>query len=277
MPTALYYKAMLNEYSPDIRVLEQTEELHFYNDYPHVETLKMWYQLFDKFSNSPESLEARWRIAMHRAAKGELEPARKLCQVTNVMLIEQIKEMSKGRKISSNAFLTAFSEPADTVMTPLILKDIQFRILQLESLISEQNLSDDEQSRLRLAEFVILNPHRRDYTARLENLLARTEENDPLRDNLMLAKAMLIYDGHKRAAKLKELTEIYPDKDGGIRALYELGVLNVKLWKELEESDYKKECLRNARNILASFIQQFPESIYSSQAAQMLSSLPDSQ
>ena len=34
MPIALYYKALLSEYSPEHNILGQKEVLHFYSDYP---------------------------------------------------------------------------------------------------------------------------------------------------------------------------------------------------------------------------------------------------
>ncbi|MHC4172776.1 MAG: hypothetical protein ACYST5_07530 [Planctomycetota bacterium] len=62
MPIALYYKALLSEYSPDVKMLRQREVLHFYSDYPYERSREIWYRLYSKFGKSPESLEARWRI-----------------------------------------------------------------------------------------------------------------------------------------------------------------------------------------------------------------------
>ena len=273
-PIALYCKALLKEYSPDIQMFEQAEVLHFYNDYPRGETLRIWYELFEDFPQSPESLEARWRIAMHHAASGDFDTARELCQVTDVMLDKQIRELQKNA-LQGNSMLSAFSNPSKTIMTPFKLQDIQFRVRQLELLISDQNLSDDQASRERLTDFVILDNHSRDYVARLDDLLAKTKEDDPLRDNMLLARIMLISDGQLRAAQLEELCKKTPNSDGGIRALYELGLLNVKQWKDIDEdSDHKKEFLTNARTILARFISEFPDSIYEQEASRMLSSLP---
>ena len=45
MPTALYYKALLSELSPDIRALGQKEVLQFYSDHPHERSREIWYRL----------------------------------------------------------------------------------------------------------------------------------------------------------------------------------------------------------------------------------------
>ena len=44
-PIALYYTALLSEYSPDIEVLGQKEVLHFYSDYPHEGPGTIWWRL----------------------------------------------------------------------------------------------------------------------------------------------------------------------------------------------------------------------------------------
>ena len=75
MPIALYYKALLSEYSPDINMLGQKEILHFYSDYPYERSQEIWYRLYTEFGNRPESLEARWRIAKHWAGQGRFEQA----------------------------------------------------------------------------------------------------------------------------------------------------------------------------------------------------------
>ena len=271
---ALYYKAILSEYRPNVKMFEQHEVLCFYDNYPHEDNLLFWYELFTKFPQSPESLEARWRIAMHRAGKGAFDQARELCRVTDEKLESQIKIMRQQSRVNSSTLLSDFRKPEETVMTVFKLQDIQLRVRQLNSLISDQNISDDI-SKSRLAEFVILNPYSRNYGTRLEELLLQTKEDDPLRDNILLAATLQIEDTKRRAQQLENISNKYAETDGGMRALYELGVDNIKLWKELsEESTLKKEYLVNAREILALFIKKFPESIFCSEAERKLDSLP---
>jgi TolA-binding protein len=274
MPIALYYKAILNEFSPDIRLFGQRELLHFYSSYPHRENLPIWYKLYNEFPQSSEAIEARWRIAMHIAGQGEFEKAKELCEVAAVMLQQQIQGQKENAG-SSSGFFMAFSESAQTVMTERKLRELEIKLKQLQSLINGQNHDDSKESKERLARFVILNPHGRDYSDRLDALLSQTKEKDPLRDNISLAKIILIEDAQLRSEQLKALTEKYADTDGGIRALYELGLLNIVLWKNSELSEEIRESyLTQARTMLTSFISLYPKSIYRDQAQSKLDNLP---
>ena len=98
MPIALYYKALLREYSPDVKAIEQKEELHFYSDYPYERSREIWYQLYRDFGGSPESLEARWRIAKHWAGQGKFEQADKLLSEAQTM-IGQLLQTKTQRQI----------------------------------------------------------------------------------------------------------------------------------------------------------------------------------
>ena len=69
---ALYFKAILNEYHPDVRYFGNTEILRFYNDYPFYDNLLLWQDLYNRFPQSPESFEARWRIAMQEPREGRI-------------------------------------------------------------------------------------------------------------------------------------------------------------------------------------------------------------
>ena len=275
VPVALYYKAILSEYKPDIKMFEQHEVLRFYDKYPHIDNLPIWYELFKDFSERPESLEARWRIAMHRAGKGAFNDARELCRVTDEKIETQIKALRQDSTVASNSLLRDFREPEETVMTVFKLQDLQLRVRQLNSLINSQNISDDEQSQKRLAQFVILNPYSRGYGAKLEELLTQTKDVDPLRDNILLAVTLQVEDTMRRAQQLEDISNKYGETDGGMQALYELGVDYVKMWKEIDEgAQLKKEYLSKAREILARFIKKFPDSIFRAEAQRKLSSLP---
>jgi hypothetical protein len=274
MPIALYYKAMLNEYSPDIRQFGQTEVLTFHNDYPHRETLPLWQKLYNEFGQSAETLEARWRMAVHLAGQGKFEKAAELCEVAEAMLAEQL-ELSEETQTAAGTFSTAFTRPAGTGMTPFKLRELQRKLQKLNLLIRQQNRAESDESKNRLARFVILNPYSPDYSQQLDELLADTEESDPLRDNILLAKIMLIPDAQLKAAQFLELGEKFAKTDGGTQALYELGLLKVALWKDPQTSGEDKNAyLADARAILTNFIALYPKSIFSAHAQTMLDSLP---
>lgn len=274
MPIALYYKAILEEFAPDIRLFGQREILRFYSDYPHRENLPIWYKLYNEFPDSSEAIEARWRIATHIAGQGECEKARELCEVAEVMVRKQL-EAADTNAGKSGGFFMAFSESAETVMTMRKLNELEIKLKELLALINGQNHDESEGSKERLARFVILNPHRQDYSDRLDGLLAQTKQNDLLRDNILLAKITLIENAQISSEQLKELSEKYADTDGGIRALYELGLLKIVLWKDSQLSEEQRQgYLTEARAILTSFVSLYPDSIFSREAQIKLDNLP---
>jgi len=275
MPIALYYKALLSEYSPDIRLLSQKEVLHFYSDYPHRASLPIWYQLYEQFGDSGESIEARWRIAMRWAGQGKFAKANELISQALYLLEEKLKRQTDSQDNADSIF-AVFRQPVASAMTTFKLTELQRRLKQLRELISSHNQGTDEQSRNRLARFVMLNRHNEDYLNRLENLPAKSDKPDVLADNIALAQALLIKDLQLRAEKLKHLTGEFKNTDGGIQAIYELGLLKVRLWQALPEGDMagKKKCLKDARNVLTNFIDLYPKSIFAEQAQQLLTKLP---
>ena len=127
-----------------------------------------------------------------------------------------------------------------------------------------------------MARFVMLNPHSLSYSQQLDRLLQETKNNNPLRDNILLAQAKLINNEVLRAEKLNDLRREYRDTDGGIQALYELGLLKISLWRQQDESDQqlKKKCLDEARAILTSFLSLYPNSFYVDQVQKNLDGLP---
>lgn len=274
MPIALYYKAILLECSPDIKHLEQAEELRFYSDYPHEGAKVVWHRLYRDFLQSPESLEARWRIAKHWAGLGRFSLADSLLAEAQSMVEEFLPEFSRGDSESDNLF-SPFRPPAVSAMSEFKLKELQGRINQLRSLISSQNRTDEPSSEERLARFVMLNPHSRRFVWELGELLSQISETDTLRDNVLLAQTMLIADEHLRAEKLAGLHEKYLNTDGGRRALYELGLLKKRLWSQQEaSSEQKTKLLVETRATLASFISLYPDSIYAEQVKKILADLP---
>jgi hypothetical protein len=269
MPVALYYKGLLGEYSPDLQRLGQNEVLHFYSDYPYSGTSRIWFQLYSRFPRSPESAEARWRGAMQLVGQKELVKARALLQEADAIIQEQLPLREKPQVVDESLF-SAFRPPADTVMTPLKLRELQGRVYELQTLIGEENLAGTAGALERLARFVTLNPHSLEYEQQLDALLAQTGEQDGLRDNLLLAKARLIADNQRHAERLNELSREYQNTDGGMQALYELTLLNIRVCQE----EPKKENFLQAINMLTSFLSLYPNSFYAAQVRKNLASLP---
>ncbi|GAH44556.1 unnamed protein product, partial [marine sediment metagenome] len=149
MPIALYYKALLNEYSPDIKLLGEREILHFYSDYPHERSRKIWYRLYSQFGESPESLEARWRIAKHWAGDERFEQADELLTEAQTMFAKKLELLEKEQTQSETLF-SPFRPPADSVMTVFKLDELQRRLNQLRNLIGAENRTDKPASVRRL-------------------------------------------------------------------------------------------------------------------------------
>jgi len=275
MPIALYYKALLSEYSPDIKTLSQKEVLHFYSDYPYERSREIWYRLYRQFGDSPESLEARCRIAKHWAGQGRFERADKLLAEAQTKLCERLKLLEK-EQTQSDTFFRLFRPPADSAMTAFKLAELQRKLNQLRNLISSENRTDKAETSECLAKFVMLNPHAFDYARHLNELLLQMGDDDPLRDNVLLARAKLIADEHLRAEKLSRLHKEFQDTDGGKQALYELALLKIHLWRQQSESnlEQKKKYLADARATLASFTEKYPTSFCAEQVKKNLDDLP---
>ena len=277
MPIALYYKAILSEYSPDIRELEQKETLSFYSDYPYESVFGIWIRLFGEYPNSIESLEARWRIARNWAGMGRFTEADSLLAEAQKMLDEKLAQANEDTKQEDNIF-NLFRPPADTVMTPFKLTELQTRIYQLRSLIGPENLKGSQKSEARLARFVMLNPHSTDYPQQLDELISQTSEKDGLYDNLLLARIMLIADDQLRMEKLASLYTKYTGTDGGMQALYELAMLKKRLWSEQQTaSEQKKKLLSETRDLLSGFLNRYHDNFYAEKVKKILADMPKSE
>ena len=271
MPTALYYKAILNEYTPDLRRLGQDETLHFSNDYPRRLSSRIWLRLCnDPYGASPESAEARWRAAKLLASQKGLEKARAVLVDAEGIISKYLAVERKTPAAGSDSLFSAFRRPPETVMTPMKLRELQGRIYELQTLLSDENLAGANGALERLAAFVMLNPYSPDYDAQLDLLLTQTGEKDGLRDNILLAKAKLIADDQHRAQRLSELSLQYQNTDGGMQALYELTRLNIRLYQR----ESKRPNLVSARTMLTSFLSLYPNSFYASQVKKNLDDLP---
>ena len=98
MPIALYYKAILNEYTPGPAAdLGQDETLHFSSDYPRRLSSRIWLRLCnDPYGDSPESAEARWRAAKLLASQKGLEKARAVLADAEAVISEAFGGPAKG-------------------------------------------------------------------------------------------------------------------------------------------------------------------------------------
>jgi TolA-binding protein len=274
MPIALYCKALLSEYSADINVLGQKEVLHFYSDYPYERSREIWYRLYSEFGKSPESLEARWRIAKHWAGQSKFEQADKLLAQAETMLAAERSKLLEKEQTSDESLFGLFSLPSESVMTVPKLNELQRRLSQLRMLIGSDNRTKESEAIERLADFVKLNPHDSDYSQRLDGLLEQIEEKDRLYDNILLAQAKLEPDEKLRGEKLSELHKEFGKTDGGMLALYELGLLKIGLYQNQSNSEQKKNCLADARATLESFLNLYPESFCAEQVKKNLDGLP---
>lgn len=276
MPIALYYKALLNEYSPDTPMLGQKEVLHFYSDYPHEKAERIWWTLYQRFTNSPESIEARWRIAMQWAGRGLFKQADKLLAEAQSMLAAERSKILEAEQTPPSKLFGLFRPPAESIMTVPKLNELERRLYQSRGLIGTENRTDEPGSTERLARFVMLNPHTSDYAQQLDGLLEQTEKGDRLRDNILLAQAKLAADDQVRIEKLSELHREYSKTDAGLLALYELGLLKITLWRQQDEAnpELKKKYLEEARATLSSFTSLYPDSFYCEQVKKNLDGLP---
>jgi hypothetical protein len=278
VPIAMYYKALLNETHPDIRQFGQTEKLTFYNDYPYYENILIWQELYDQFPASPEALEARWRIAMHEAGQGKFEKAQELCDVAISLVSDDISKMEQRSVSANTGFFSAFNRPAETAMTAIKLRNLAFRLKKLNEVICQENQGITQQCRQRLAEYVMLNPYRLDYDAKLETLLASIDTDDPLRDNVLLSQAQLSIDPMVRMQKMIEITSGFPGSDGSIAALYEIAVLKVGIWKSSQNTtEIKRTALIEARAILNKLATDYPSSLWARQAGNLMATLPNAE
>jgi hypothetical protein len=278
VPMTLYYKALLNETHPDIRQFGRTEALHFYSDYPYYENILIWQELYDRFPTRSEALEARWRIAMHEAGQVKFEKAQELCDVAISLTAEELKNLEARPLSSGEGLFSVFGRPAETAITAIKLQELSFRLKKLRELIRRDNQGATPQSRQRLAEFVMLNPYRLDYDAKLVTLLAAMDANDPLRDNVLLAQAQGVSDPTARMQKLTEITAGFPGGDGAIQALYEMAVLKIGVWKNPQSPpDAKKTALIEARALLNKLTADYPATLWAEQAKNLTATLPASE
>ncbi len=137
-----------------------------------------------------------------------------------------------------------------------------------------KNRGKDAASQSRLAEFIKLNAHTLDYPRRLSAIMDVLDPQDCLRYNVALAQAKLIADPNEREEELGALHREYGSKDGGIEALFELGLLKTNLYRHQADPVKKGEMLQEAVATLENFIKLYPESALSNQVRELITRLP---
>jgi hypothetical protein len=271
----MYFKALLSEFHPDVRKIVDQERLRFYSDYPFEDNYLNWKELFDSFPESPESLEARWRIAMHYAGKEQFDKANEYCQTALAMIHELMRKEPQTQTEENSSIFAAFRRVPKTSITPFQLRDLETRFRKLQSLLSKENRGDEKDTEKRLAEFLMLNPYESDYSVRLDRLLETMPQDDGLRDNVLFEKAVMVDDIKRRSELLEQLWKQYPQRDAGLRAQYELGLLKIQLWKTTENSEgERRKLLTDAYTILLDIIDNHPDGPFTEQARAMLQTLP---
>ncbi len=277
MPIALYYKAILTEYSPDYRMLDTKETLRFCCDYPFERTRAVWFQLYTNFGSTPEAIEARWRIAMQWAGQEKFDEAEAILSEASNQLENRLKLLNSDQPVEESIF-SLFRPPAASVMTVSKLMELQRKISQLHMLINPKNHTTKPDSIRRLARFITLNSNNPGYSGQLDNLLSEMSKTDPLRDNIILAQVKLIPDEQLLAEKLAEVHTVHSNTDGGMEALYDLCLLKIHFWQQQDaaNSEQKKKYLADARATLTAFLRMYPSSFPAEQVKKNLTSLPTS-
>jgi hypothetical protein len=281
---ALYYKALLFDLSVDLTILRDEDALRFYHDFPMPESQKIWRLLLDSFDQTTVSIEARLRLALQLAGQKpqkstdsfKFKEAQQLldeAQVLCAAFLQKQQENTPRQSYSTSWLGDVFRKPPPA-LTDEELSLLQVRMARLQMLISKENRTGHIQHEQRLAEFVSLNPHQLNYPDRLQELMSKSPQPDPLIDNIELAQAMLIKNTDDRITKLSDLTERYPDRDGGVEAMLELAQI---LLEKYHRSEYQgdREVLRSrSTELLQKITSLRPDSFLAQYAQKLLQNLP---
>ena len=145
-----------------------------------------WFRLYEEFNESPESLEARWRIAMHWAAQERFDKAETILNEAQGLLKKYFEKLSSQQQ-KTDTILSLFHPPADSVITLFKLTELQARIDKLLTSIGPENRKGGSGAEKRLGKFLRLDPHGIQFPQQLEQLRTEMSVDDPLRDNVLLA------------------------------------------------------------------------------------------
>ena len=273
MPQVLYYKAMLTEMRPSLRALEKDEVLEFDSCYASTEAIPIWGQLYRDFPSSPESIEARYRIAVNLAGRNSLDTAYALAEKALDMIEEYQGLLEKG---PGGAKSEIFSPIPHTVITNIEAEHLRFRLEYLLSLI-DNNKTDNEQDNRALSEFISLNHDDIMYEKRLRSILASLSEESPLRDNVELAIILEHDDIYSREKELGKFIEENAGGDSLVRALFEYAKLKLQIAREIGNADdsTRIDLVKEAGNVLRRIQEEYPANIYSLNIARMLTTIKD--
>ncbi|AQQ08473.1 hypothetical protein L21SP3_00254 [Sedimentisphaera cyanobacteriorum] len=265
--SALYYKAILNEYQPDIPAIKELEVLRFYSEFPRAEVYPDWIKLYAKYPESVESLEARWRMAMNLAGRKKFNTAASLCREVLDLADKKREIVEKNR----NDETEIFQKPPETVVTPMDLQGLlhrtryYLRFLKGEYLEAEPAL---------LAKFIRLDKRSMDYLSKLKSIEKRLPDDSPLADNVRLEILQKQYYGLSLVENLKKFVEKFPQADGALEAKYLMGKRYAKLGLEESDPAKKAEFIDQANTLLTTLIEDNPETIFVKDIKKLLSNLP---
>ncbi|AQQ70831.1 hypothetical protein SMSP2_01193 [Limihaloglobus sulfuriphilus] len=272
IPQVLYHKAMLAEMEPSLKILEMHEILEFDSSHANTEVIPIWGRLYRDFPESPESIEARCRIAYNLAAHKSLDSACELAQKALEMIKEHIKNLKdKPAELSGEIFLPI----KKTAITDLKANDLQFRLEYLLNLISS-NRSDDPAENATISEFISLNPNDIMYEKKLKSILAGLAEKNPLRDNVELAIILEIQDPYAQQEELEKFISENSGADSFIKARYKLARLKLDISRSIEDDEERATQLRRqALDVFKDIQKQSPDNIYNESIERILTAIKD--
>ncbi|MGE4285297.1 MAG: tol-pal system YbgF family protein [Phycisphaerae bacterium] len=264
---ALYYKAMLKEYKPDIPALKELEQLRFYSSYPGTAAYSSWIKLYKDHPDSVEALEARWRIAMNLAGKQKFTTSASICR--EILNLAEEKEKIVERSVGDEAAL--FRRPPETVITPMDFRSIIFRTKYLLQFLSGDYLKEAPE---KLAEFLMLDKRSLNYRNRLALMDASLPADSALKDNVVLEIIKKDNSGLMLIEELEKFIQKTGRRDASGEAQYICGKTWARLWMDNQSSLNSTEYLAKSRALLSTLIAEQPESLFVDEAKTILSELP---
>lgn len=278
---ALYCKALLIDLNVDQRALRDDDTLRYYHHLPSTDSELVWRLLLQRFPDAPVSIEARRRIARLDAAYLPEAPANSFKFDDAIDLLDDAQQRCRvllawrrQNPPPSRWWSDLFSPPEPTI-TDEHLQGLHLRIGRLTSLIGRANRTGHLRHEKRLARFVGLDPHQLDYSQQLKALLFDSPQPDPLIDNIRLAQVLLERDPDRKMILLTNLTQQYPDTDGGLEAHLKLALILLEQRRRSEHLSDRQSLLSASRKHLQAIVdRQPPDDFWSQQANELLQKNP---
>lgn len=231
-PVVLWIKAQAASLQIDENALDAERRLvRFSALHPLPASQPHWQRLIDEHPGTSHATLARWRIGVLTLGKA-VDAEDPVAAVAAAE--EHLRRAGDGfRSLFPRGLPLQWTEPHNGLFVPPPSKPSQryyaealLAVERLRWLMEQNNALQQPRPAKALAEYVSLNPHRRDYTERLKALAGRYEDT-PLGDNLKLVVARQIRDTYRRAEMLIWLAEGKPT-DAAIEANYLLGMIALR-------------------------------------------------